>query len=159
MILEFTISILLAALTVLTHYEVLRFTSASLAQLAIPPRRRILVVIFAAFFAHLIEITYYAAAFYLLVEVARFGTIVGEFSGTLYDYLYLSISTYTSLGIGDLYPKEQLRFLTGSETLTGLMMITWSASFTYLAMEKFWDLHGPPKQHGSWWKNRKDDQG
>jgi hypothetical protein len=24
-----------------------------------------------------------------------------------------------------------------------LLMIGWSASFTYLTMEKFWGLHGP----------------
>ena len=33
--------------------------------------------------------------------------------------------------------------MAGIETITGLMMIAWSASFAYLAMEKFWGLHGP----------------
>lgn len=33
--------------------------------------------------------------------------------------------------------------MAGIETLAGLVMVTWSASFTYPAMEKFWGLHGP----------------
>jgi hypothetical protein len=31
------------------------------------------------------------------------------------------------------------------EALVGLLMIGWSASFTYLAMEKFWPMHGDRK--------------
>jgi hypothetical protein len=36
-----------------------------------------------------------------------------------------------------------VRLIAGVEALTGLLMIAWSASFTYVAMEKFWPLHGP----------------
>jgi len=36
--------------------------------------------------------------------------------------------------------------MAGIETLTGLVMIAWSASFTYLAMEKFWGLHRPRRR-------------
>ena len=49
--------------------------------------------------------------------------------------------SYTTLGIGDIYPLEGLRLMTGVESLAGLLMITWSASFTYLTMEKYWPLH------------------
>ena len=31
-----------------------------------------------------------------------------------------------------------MRLLTGIEALNGLVLIGWSASFTYLAMEEFW---------------------
>ena len=34
-----------------------------------------------------------------------------------------------------------LRILVGTESLNGLILITWSASFTYLSMEKFWQDH------------------
>jgi hypothetical protein len=53
--------------------------------------------------------------------------------------------TYTSLGFGDVYPIESMRLISGVEALTGLLMIAWSASFTYLAMEQFWTLHGSEK--------------
>jgi hypothetical protein len=49
--------------------------------------------------------------------------------------------SYTSLGLGDVYPQGGVRLLTGVEALVGLLMIAWSASFTYLSMEKYWPLH------------------
>jgi len=33
---------------------------------------------------------------------------------------------------------EWLDFLTGLETLTGLVLITWTASFMFIEMQKFW---------------------
>jgi hypothetical protein len=128
---------------VLIHYEVLRYTSALLGRLTMPPRPRILVVMFAVFFAHTVEVWMYAVAYYLLNN--HFG--IGGFGGTLEnhftDYLYFSTSTYSSLGYGDVYPLGGLRLMAGIETIAGLVMIGWSASFTYLAMVKFWGLHGP----------------
>lgn len=140
-LMEFIVSLVLAGLTVMIHYEVLRLTSVRLPKLTIPPRTRILVVIFAAFFAHLSEIALYAGAYIVLGETIGVGQIVDQPVSTFYDYFYFSMTTYSTLGIGDVYPLGSLRLLTGMESLVGLMMITWTASFTYLAMEKFWGLH------------------
>jgi hypothetical protein len=38
-------------------------------------------------------------------------------------------------------PHGPLRIIASMEALTGFVLIGWSASFTYLSMEKFWDLH------------------
>lgn len=46
---------------------------------------------------------------------------------------------YTTLGTGDIEPHGDLRYLTGLESLTGLVLITWSASFLYLEMTRYWD--------------------
>jgi hypothetical protein len=146
LLLPLVVSTLLLLAVVLVHYEVLRFTSLLLPRLHIPPRQRILVVIGAAFFAHTVEIWLYAAAYYFLAD--HFG--IGGFGGLLghgfIDYLYFSTATYTSLGYGDIYPLGGLRLMAGIETIAGLMMIGWSASFTYLTMEKFWGLHGPRRE-------------
>jgi hypothetical protein len=32
-----------------------------------------------------------------------------------------------------------MRIVAGIESLNGLVLIGWSASFTYLTMERFWD--------------------
>lgn len=143
MLLESAVSLALVALTVLIHYEVLRLASSSLICAGIRPRARILVVIFFAFGAHLLEVALFAAAFYGLVEQGGIGALSGNRQAGFYDYFYFSLSNYTSLGLGDLYLQDELRILSGVEALIGLMMITWTASFTYLTMEKFWDLHGP----------------
>lgn len=141
MLIESGAIILLTFITVMIHYEVLRLTSILLPRLTIPARSRIVVVIGAALIAHMIAITMYAGAFYYLAKYADLGAISGQPIETFYDYLYYSLTTYTTLGIGDYYPLGELRILTGTESLVGLVMITWSASFTYLAMEKFWGLH------------------
>ncbi|HHJ80276.1 MAG TPA: two pore domain potassium channel family protein, partial [Candidatus Tenderia electrophaga] len=104
-------------------------------------RKRILVVILTAFIAHLIEITLYGFSYLVIAEWIGSGSLGGQPAANFYDYFYYSIATYTTLGIGDFYPMEGLRILTGMESLIGLMMITWTASFTYLNMEKFWKLH------------------
>jgi len=143
MLLALLVSTVMVLIVVLIHYEVLRFTSLLLPRLTIRPRPRILAVILAAFFAHAIEMWLYALVYYVLADVAGIGHFGGTFQNQFSDFLYFSTATYTSLGYGDIYPTGDLRLVAGIETVVGLMMIGWSASFTYLAMEKFWGLHGP----------------
>jgi hypothetical protein len=54
------------------------------------------------------------------------------------DSIYFSAVCYTTLGLGDIIPAGAIRFLVGTETLTGFVLITWSASFTFVEMERFW---------------------
>lgn len=141
MLLAFAASLVLIFIVVLIHYEILRFSSSLMPHLTIRPRQRILVVILAAFCAHLIEVWLYALTYYLLAGNLGIGGFSGSIEYRFWDYLYFSTETYTSLGYGDIVPLGGLRLMAGMETITGLMMIGWSASFTYLAMEKFWSLH------------------
>ena len=55
------------------------------------------------------------------------------------DYVYFSALTNTTVGFGDFVPSGPVRFLAGMEALTGLVLITWSASFTFLEMQRYWD--------------------
>lgn len=128
---------LLVVSTTVIHYELLRLLSAALATLRIPSRGKLLLVIFATFFAHALEIMLYALAVYLLVHYARLGTL-GAHYDTLNECLYFSAETYTSLGYGDIVPTGDLRLLAGVEALNGLLLIGWSASYMYIAMERFW---------------------
>lgn len=128
----------LLAATVLIHYEVLRLTGAYLPRLQIKPRQRILIVIAACITAHLLEVVLYAGVLAGLSPFPAFGAIMGEFSGTLVDFLYFSITNYTTLGIGEIYALGPLRLIVGVEALNGLLLITWSASFCYLNMQGDW---------------------
>lgn len=141
MITEFIATFVLATLAVLIHYEALRLASKLLPVMTIPARTRIIVVIGIALVAHVAEITLYAVAYAFMAEGLELGSIVGLPINPFYEYLYYSLVTYTTLGIGDYYPLGYIRILSGSQALVGLLMITWSASFTFLAMQKFWDLH------------------
>jgi hypothetical protein len=46
--------------------------------------------------------------------------------------------TFTTVGAGAVHLSGPIRFLNGTEALTGLVLITWSASFTFLEMTRFW---------------------
>jgi hypothetical protein len=139
----------LVFITVLIHYEVLRLISEIIPKLTfMQPRLRILVVIYGAFFAHTLEVWLFAAAYYLLNIHLSLGSFHGLATAAhFYDFLYFSVVVYTSLGFGDILPQGHIRLIAGVEALTGLLMIGWSASFTYLMMEKLWlDHRKPPKK-------------
>lgn len=134
-------STILVGLSLLIHYDILRKASLILPDLPLPVRMRVAVVVGAAFFAHTFEVCLYALAYYLFDDVLKFGALAGETSADWRDYVYFSMGTYTTLGIGDIYPVGPTRLIAGIEALNGLVLIGWSASFTYLTMEKFWPLH------------------
>ncbi len=129
---------LLIALTVLIHFEVLRALNAGLPKLNIPSRNKLLVVIFTAFAAHTLEIFIYGLGFFVLIKYLSVGSLVGTAEFSLFNCFYFSAETYTSLGFGDLTPNGPVRLLVGIEALNGLLLIGWSASYTYFAMEQFW---------------------
>jgi|TARA_B110000263_G_scaffold166678_1_gene145111 hypothetical protein len=62
----------------------------------------------------------------------------GDFDGSLIDCVYFFFTNYTALGYGDIEPLGNIRFLAGLEALTGLSLITWSASFMFIEMKKIW---------------------
>ena len=130
--------VVLIALATVIHYEVLGTLNARLPALAIPSRSKLLVVIFAAFVAHGLEIALYGTALFALIKYMAVGTLTGTAGFSLINCLYFSAETYTSLGFGDLTPTGPIRLLAGVEALNGLLLIGWSASYAYIAMERFW---------------------
>lgn len=133
--------VVMVIITVLVHYEALRLISDRLVpRLRTHPRNEMIYVILAVFVAHTVEVWLFAACYYVLVANGV-GSFHGAIAGHGLDYVYFSVVSYTSLGLGDVYPSGGLRLLTGLEALVGLLMIGWSASFTYLSMERLWRAH------------------
>ena len=130
--------VLLVAVTTLIHYEVLRTLQAGLPKLRIPVRTKVVVVMFGIFFAHTAEIAIYAISLFVLMHNFDVGNLTGTSATTFLDCVHFSSETYTSLGLGDIAPTGPVRIFAGVEALNGLLLIAWSASFTYLSMEKFW---------------------
>lgn len=131
-------SALLIALTTVIHYEILRAMNTGLPRLAIPGRSKLLAVIFGAFVAHGLEIAVYGGAVFFLSKYLDVGTLSAPGGFSVLSCLYFSAETYTSLGFGDLTPTGSLRLLAGVEALNGLLLIGWSASYAYIAMERYW---------------------
>jgi len=138
MIIVIFFCVMLVTLTTVTHYEVLRAVNARLPLIKIPNRTKLLVVIFATFVAHAIEMGMYGFSLFTLVKFLGAGSLNGTAGFSLMSCFYFSAETYTSLGFGDLTPIGPVRLLAGVEALNGLLLIGWSASFAYIAMEQFW---------------------
>ncbi len=131
--------IVLIIASTLIHYETLSNVRSRLGKMVlIPHRAKIMVVILIAMVSHFLQIILFACVYYLLRDQFGLGSFGGQFQDKFFSFLYFSTETYTSLGFGDIYPLGALRLLTGIEALTGLVMIAWTASFTYLEMTLFW---------------------
>ena len=131
------------------HYEVLRNCIRMLPAIAHKRRRRVIVLILIIMLTHAAEIWIFGLAYFALSHWEMFGVIDAETFGmaaasanplVLIDYVYYSAMVYTTVGFGDLIPHGSIRFMTGMEALTGLVMIGWSASFTYLEMQRDWRI-------------------
>lgn len=139
MLQAFLAALALIGSAVIIHYESLRAITILTSQLTIPHRGLSLVVIAGVLLAHLVEICIFAAGYFLMHEHLGLGSVAGAFSGSALDYFYFSATTYTTLGVGDLFPTGAIRLLAAVEALNGFVLIGWSASFTYLSMQKSWD--------------------
>lgn len=133
------------AATVLLHYEGLAAMSTRLARRSTQRRRKVLYAITAILVLHIVEIWIFGLTCWLLLLWPACGHIAGSANVHLFDAVYLSAVTYSTVGFGDLAPVGVVRFLIGTESLVGFVLITWSASFTYLEMAHFWDRLGNDK--------------
>lgn len=132
------INILVVIVVVLIHYEFLYWMTRLMPKLKSTHRFRIVLGVGGALVAHAVEVWVFAFAYYLLHHAERWGTLQGNFDGSLLDCVYFSFTTYSTLGFGDIEAMGPLRFLTGIESLTGLVLITWSASFLFVEMQRYW---------------------
>lgn len=132
------VSILLVGVTVLIHFEFLHFVPRFVERSRLRPRLRVVAMLIGAFAAHTVEVYAYAVAYLVLDRVSLHSDFTGPFHGAFIDYLYFSAVTYTSLGYGDVLPVGPVRLISGTEALNGLILIAWTASVTYLMMERYW---------------------
>jgi hypothetical protein len=135
----FIVNLLVIGLVVVIHYEFLHQITLVMPKLKIRHRFRIVLGVFVALTAHAAEVWIFAISFFLMHRAEGWGHLEGNFEGTLLDCVYFSFTSYTTLGTGDIVPFGDLRFLTALESLTGLVLITWTASFLYLEMTRYWD--------------------
>ncbi|MFM1805783.1 MAG: hypothetical protein RL212_42 [Pseudomonadota bacterium] len=137
----FFFNTVLVALAILIHYEVLFQLDKKLPKIAhLPSRFRVLIGVAVIFFTHVIEIWLFALGYFVTLQFPGMGQLVGVTAGhgVFLDYVYLSFITFTTVGYGDFVAQGYVRYLTGVEALVGLLLITWSASFLFLEMQKYW---------------------
>ena len=139
MVAVFIVNIFVIGLAVGIHYEFLRQITKLMPRLHFRHRLRIVLGVFLALTAHAVEVWIFAISYFLMNRSENWGQLTGNFDGSLLDCVYFSFTSYTTLGTGDIVPMGDLRFLTGLESLTGLVLITWTASFLYLEMTRYWE--------------------
>lgn len=123
--------------SIFIHYEALNRLSRLMPVLPFKPRARIIFGVVGALLAHSLEVALFALGF-LVGSQLGYGELSGHFDHSFGDYMYFSYSTFTTVGFGDIVPEGHLRWLTGIESLTGFVLITWTASYMYLEMAQNW---------------------
>lgn len=132
------INCLIVAIVVMIHHHVLIQLNLLLAKMRRSHRFRLIVAVYGVLAAHSVQVWIFASAFYLMHHSEGWGRLAGNFSGSMLDCVYFSFTTFTTLGYGDIEAFGVLRFLTGIEALAGLVLITWSASFLFVEMQRYW---------------------
>lgn len=140
----FTFTSVVMVVAVMLHYEVSVLLTRWVATTHLTHRRRILMLVFGLLILHIVEIWLFGGAAWFLVTIMKSGVITNVLDQVDFDFLdfvYFSAVTYTTVGYGDLWPIGPVRFLYGAESLIGLVLITWSASLTFIEMQRHWRIY------------------
>ena len=137
-------AIVLALACVVIHYETLSVIIRVFAKRRLHVRIALPLAVYVMLIAHLVEILLYAAGYSALLAWSSpgAGSLAGSHDSGFADTFYFSSAVYTTVGFGDITPEGPLRLLAGTEALVGLVMITWSASFSFIAMQFYWKAKG-----------------
>lgn len=138
MISVWLINCVVVAITVMVHYECLYRITLYLPKLPFKHRYRIVFGVCGALIAHTVEIWIFALTYYVIDHAKSWGHLTGNYDGSVMDCAYFSFTVFSTVGFGDIVPMGDLRYLTGIESLTGLVLITWTASFLFFEMQKHW---------------------
>lgn len=139
----------LIGLSVMLHFEGMDWLSRRMQHWPMAARSRMVLLIFSLIVLHVIEIWLFAGGIHALAHLPQLPSLQQPTEFKLLDAVYLSAITYSTVGYGDIVPHGPLRLVMASEALTGLVMITWSASFTYLEMERYWRPRRRRRTHSS----------
>jgi hypothetical protein len=134
-------TVLVATGCVLVHFLGLSRLNGWLTHAHTRRRSRPLVAVLVALCLHLIEILLFGVSGWLLSQWPDLGGIrdlSGIHSAGFSSALYLSTVSFSTVGFGEIVPFGALRILYSVEGLVGLTLISWSASYTYIEMERDW---------------------
>lgn len=129
-------AVVLPLLSVRLHYQLLALASRVVRAVSGSGRAGVALAVMLALVAHVIEVLAFAAGWLLLLRAGIVELSVA--APTLLDIFYFSGAVYTSLGFGDIVPVSNGRLLAVVEALTGLVLIAWTASFTFYQMRESW---------------------
>mgnify|MGYP007079461089 CR=1 FL=1 len=89
MLFIFIVNILLMAITVMIHHEMLYWLSCQIPNMKRGHRFNMLLSVSGAILAHVAEVWVFALAYYYLANHEGWGSLQGNFDGSLMDCIYL----------------------------------------------------------------------
>ncbi len=133
---------------VAVFYEIMAHVWVLLTRLEGCPRTQIFVTVMSSFAAHTIAVWAFGLVYYGLSNWFHFGALEGKIDHEILDYIYFSVVSYSSLGLGDVYPVGGLQLLVGVEAITGLILIGWTITYTFIVTERYL-AHKRERHHAS----------
>ncbi len=140
------ISIALVLITSAIFYEILGLMLRIIGKHNLKNRALMLFLVVGIFSAHTVAVWIYGTVYWVMVHSFGAEPLSGIAHDNFFGYIYFSAATYSSLGIGDVFPHGIMQFITGVQVLNGLLLIGWSVMVTYFAVQKLWDIHIPTHQ-------------
>lgn len=132
-----SISCVIIGLSVCLHAVVMRELYRRLCTAGKHVWLKLTSVVMVLLVTHIVQIMMFGVAYHFMVDSAN--GFAGSYDGSFNDSVYFSAAVYTTVGFGDITPLGYLRLMVSFEALTGLVLIAWSASFTFVAMSKLAD--------------------
>src|SRR5690242_21388870 len=108
-------TLFLVAAAVGMHYEALERLNDWLPRWGLRVRPRVLLLIICILLVHIAEIWIFGIGIFLAVQHPELGEVTGAASIKLLDAVYLSTTTFTTIGYGDLTPHGPMRLILGAE--------------------------------------------
>ena len=133
------LTLVIASSCVMLHHDALSWLHKRLPKMHGPRQQRVLRIIFAILALHSAEIFLFALGYLALLQDPQYGSLVGIGSVGIVECGYFSAVVYTTLGLGDIVPQGAIRIMVGPQALLGFVLITWSASFTFIEMQRYWN--------------------
>jgi len=118
------------------HFTALLFTTKFLAKFHGTHPAIIGFALLLAVIAHLLEVLIFAIALYFMLSHSLITFSID--APNFFDIFYFSGTTYTTVGYGDIVLIGNGRIVSVVESLMGLVLIAWTASFTYYEMNRKW---------------------
>lgn len=135
MIAATSIGIALFLLALTLHVAILRLAKKMSPPGAPPAGLRLIAGSLLVLISHMLVGVLFAVGFAWAASLGL-GGFAKEPAMSAMDYYYFALITVSTVGLGDIYPTEHLRVITGIASLTGFMLISCTAQYIYKTMSK-----------------------
>lgn len=125
------VTILTILVSVSLHYYVLNRLNAVIDKRSKTQQWMVLLMVVIILVTHFLEVMAFSSVYWLFASHFAISTFE--------EAVFLSFLSYSTLGFVDFELSDYYRLILGVEALCGLLLIAWSASFTFIAMHRLWE--------------------